>query len=308
MKSCAPFVSNLSRRNVDCPIEKTGHMENCVDLNIGIDDFGSLSDFVYRKAGIRFEAKKLYFLSKRIQRRMQDLGIATASEYIRNLRFSDPNGIEFQNLINLLTVNETYFFRDFPQLQSFAEHCLPELAARKASRGDTVLRILSAGCSTGEEPYTLAIILLEMLDNIKGWKVEILACDIDLNVLGKARRAVYETRSVKDVPPEYLPRYFNKNPEGSYSLKNEVKRMVRFEHMNLAEKGMLRRQGTFDFVFCRNVLIYFDDVSRKQMVDRFYVALDPRGYIFLGSSESVGRITTGFGIRRAGGHLVYYKE
>jgi chemotaxis protein methyltransferase CheR len=289
-------------------MEKTERTEHGAELNIGIDDFRSLSDFIYRKAGIRFEPKKLYFLSKRIQRRMQDLGIETPLEYIRSLRFSDPNGIEFQNLINLLTVNETYFFRDFPQLQSFAEHCLPELTARKSSRGDTVLRILSAGCSTGEEPYTLAIILMEMLDNIKGWQVEILACDIDLNVLGKARKAVYEARSVKDVPPEYMPRYFNKNPEGSHSLKNEVKRMVRFEHINLAEKGMLRQQGTFDFIFCRNVLIYFDDLSRKQMVDRFYVALDPGGYIFLGSSESVGRITTGFGIKRAGGHLVYYKE
>jgi chemotaxis protein methyltransferase CheR len=292
---------------VENPIKKSGGTEHGVDLDIGIDDFGCLSDFIYRKAGIRFEPKKLYFLSKRIQRRMQELGIDTPSEYIRSLRFSDPNGVEFQNLINLLTVNETYFFRDFPQLQSFAEHCLPELTARKSSRGDTVLRILSAGCSTGEEPYTLAIILLEMLDNIRQWQVEILACDIDLNVLGKARHAVYETRSLKDVPPEYLPRYFKEYPAGSYSLKNEAKRMVRFEHMNLAEKGMLRQQGTFDFIFCRNVLIYFDDLSRKQMVDRFYAALDPGGYIFLGSSESVGRITTGFGIKRAGGHLVYYK-
>ena len=308
MKSCVPFVLNWSRNNMEYPIEKSGRTEYGVDLNIGVDDFGSLSDFIYRKAGIRFEPKKLYFLSKRIQKRMQDLGIDTPSEYIRSLRFSDPNGIEFQNLINLLTVNETYFFRDFPQLQSFAEHCLQELTARKSSKGDKVLRILSAGCSTGEEPYTLAIILMEMLDNIRQWQVEILACDIDLNVLGKARKAVYETRSLKDMPPEYLPRYFKENPDGSYSLKNEVKRMVRFEHMNLSENGMLRRQGTFDFIFCRNVLIYFDDLSRKQMVDRFYVALDPGGYIFLGSSESVGRITTGFGIKRAGGHLVYYKE
>jgi len=272
-----------------------------------MDDFESLADFIYRRAGIRFESKKIYFLSKRIQKRMQQLGIESSSEYIRLLRFSDPGGSEFQQIISLLTVNETYFFRDFSQLEAFAEHCLQDLCARKASRGEKSLKIWSAGCSTGEEPYTLAIILQEMMDEIRHWVVDILANDIDQVVLEKAREAVYETRSLKDVPPEYLCRHFQKRANGSYNVSQDIKKMVRFEHMNLSDKETIRKHKGFDFIFCRNVLIYFDDVSRKQLVDYFYTALNPGGFIFLGSSESVGRITTGFKLKRSGGHLVYYK-
>lgn len=276
-------------------------------MNITMDEFESLSDFVYRRAGIRFESKKIYFLSKRIEKRMEELGMETPFEYIRFLRFSDGGNSEFQNLMNLLTVNETYFFRDFPQLEAFAEHCLLELTERKAACGDKVLRIWSAGCSTGEEPYTLAIILLEMIEDFKDWNVQILATDIDLTVLEKAEKAVYCARSVHDVPPEYLVRYFGERPNGLYALSHQVKKMVEFEHLNLADKEAIRKKRGFDLIFCRNVLIYFDDVSRKQAVDHFYVALDPGGYIFLGSSESVGRINTAFKLKRAGGFLVYYK-
>jgi chemotaxis protein methyltransferase CheR len=277
-------------------------------VDIIAEDFEVLADFIYRKAGIRFELKKMYFISKRIQRRMEELGVETPAEYIRFLRFSDRDGLEFQKLVNLLTVNETYFFRDFSQLQAFGEHCLPEVAERKAARGDMTLRIWSAGCSTGEEPYTLAIILLEMLDDSRKWDIEILASDIDQNVLARAREAHYGARSLKDVPPEYLERYFIKSGNGHHSVSPRLRKLIRFEHLNLAEKEKLRQKRGFDFIFCRNVLIYFDDVSRKQLVDSFYVSLDRGGYIFLGSSESVGRITTGFQLKRAGGYLVYYKD
>jgi chemotaxis protein methyltransferase CheR len=272
-----------------------------------MDDFESLADFVYRRAGIRFESKKIYFLSKRIQKRMEQLGMESHSEYVRLLRFSDPGGVEFQQFINLLTVNETYFFRDFTQLEAFAEHCLQELCAKKASRGERSLKIWSAGCSTGEEPYTLAIILHEMMDEIQRWVVDILASDIDQVVLEKARRAVYEARSLRDVPAEYLDRHFQKIGNGSYKVSQGITKIVRFEHLNLSDKDAIRKYRGFDFIFCRNVLIYFDDVSRKQLVDYFYTALNPGGFIFLGSSESVGRITTGFKLKRSGGHLVYYK-
>lgn len=272
-----------------------------------MDDFENLAEFIYRRAGMRFESKKIYFLSKRIQKRMDHLGVESASDYIRVLRFSDPGGVEFQQLVNLLTVNETYFFRDFGQLEAFAEHCLQELCETKGSRGEKSLRIWSAGCSTGEEPYTLAIILQEMLDDLKEWVVDIMACDIDLVVLEKAKQAVYETRSLRDVPPEYLERHFQKKTNGSYKVSQTIKKMVRFEHLNLSHKEALRKHRGFDFIFCRNVLIYFDDISRKQLVDYFYTALNPGGFIFLGSSESVGRITTGFKLKRSGSHLVYYK-
>jgi len=271
-----------------------------------VDEFETLSDFVYRKTGIRFESKKMYFITKRIQKRMEVQGIETVPDYIRLLRFSDPNGIEFQYLTESLTINETYFFRDFCQLQSFSENCLEEVCEAKLRRNDHTFRIWSAACSTGEEPYTLAIIMMEMLEDWRAWDIEIMASDIDRIALGSARRGVYSQRSIRDVPAEYLKRYFI-NGNGTYQVNNQVKQMVKFEQLNLGDKDALRDHLGFDFVFCRNLMIYFDDKSRKQLVDQFYVSLKSGGYIFLGSSESVGRITTAFRLKRMGNSLVYSK-
>lgn len=274
---------------------------------ITADEFDYLSDFIYRKTGIRYEPKKLYFLSKRIEKRMDALGMESVAEYIRTLRFADPKSQEFQRLIDLLTINETYFFRDFPQLQAFGEHCLIERVEDKTALRDRNLRIWSAGCSTGEEPYTLAIILMEMIDDIDTWDIVIEASDIDLSALEKAEKATYEPRSLRDVPGAYLSRYFRKQKNGAYRIAKAVKDMVTFDHINLADKAAIRRKRDFDFIFCRNLLIYFDDLSRKRLVDQFYVALKPGGYIFLGSSESIGRISTAFKLKRMGGYIVYHK-
>jgi chemotaxis protein methyltransferase CheR len=274
---------------------------------LSIDEFENLSGFIYRKTGIRFESKKIYYISKRIEKRMEALSVETVNEYIRMLRFSDSGGNEFQNLVDLLTINETYFFRDFPQLQAFGEHCLADVAQRKAARGDQRLRVWSAPCSTGEEPYTLGIILDAMLDNIRLWEIEIIASDIDRRVLDTARSGKYEQRRLRDVPPEYMQDYFLASANGTREISKKIRGLVKFEHLNLCDKESLRSRMGFDFIFCRNLLIYFDEVSRKQLVDQFYLALNPGGYIFLGSSESVGRISTAFKMKRVGGYLVYYK-
>lgn len=274
--------------------------------NITSGELEILIDLIYRKTGIRFEEKKLYFISKRIEKRMSALGMERFSEYLRLLRFSDRDNLEFQQLTDLLTINETYFFRDFPQMEVFAEQCLVEVAEKKEKIGKRSLRLWSAGCSTGEEPYTLAIIASEMLDDASAWDIKIIAGDIDTNALEKAKRGVYEIRSVRDVPPEYLSKYF-KVSGGLYMVKDQIRNMVQFEHINLSDKSHIRQKMGFDFIFCRNVLIYFDDISRKRLVDQFYLALNPGGYIFLGSSESVGRISTAFRLKKVGGHIVYYK-
>lgn len=273
------------------------------------DVYEALIEFIYRKAGIRYDPKRIYFLAKRVEKRMAIMGIEDAADYNRHLRFNDKGGVEFQNLINLLTINETYFFRDFLQLQSFGEHCLNEIKEKKkAANPRKTLRIWSAACSSGEEPYTIAIILLEMLEDIAEWKVEIIANDIDVNILGKAREGIFNERSLRDVPEEYLEKYFENHHEGNYRLVNHVRQMVSFVHLNLADKTALRELRGFDFVFCRNLLIYFDDVSRKELVDHFYIALNPGGYIFLGSSESVTRISSAFKMKSMGKHLVYYRD
>jgi len=274
-------------------------------LYINSDDFVDLTSYIYKQSGIKFENKKMYFINKRVDKRLTELGLDSVRDYLRFLKFKD-NGTELQELMNLLTVNETYFFREFSTLEAFAEHCLQETAERKLENDENKLRIWSAGCSTGEEPYTLAIIIREMLDNVDDWDVEILATDIDETVLEKGKRAEYDERSIKDVPDEYYRKYFEFR-NGKHTPKEKVRDMVTFEHLNLMDKMSMRKKRGFDFVFCRNVLIYFDDISRKQVVDHFYIALNGGGYIFLGHSESVGRITTAFKMKKYGSNLVYFK-
>lgn len=271
---------------------------------ISNDDYVDLTAFIYKKSGIKFEDKKRYFINKRVEKRLNELSMESVRDYLRFLKFKD-NGDEFQALMNLLTVNETYFFREFSTLETFAEHCLMEIAERKAEARDNTIRIWSAGCSTGEEPYTLAIIAREMLD-IHNWNVEIHASDIDENVLEKALEAKYDDRSLKDVPDEYYKKYFTTSG-GFHSPVPEVRKMVRFEHLNLMDRMNMRKKRGFDFIFCRNVLIYFDEISRKQVVDHYYLSMNRGGYIFLGHSESVGRITTAFSMKRMGNNVVYYK-
>lgn len=274
-------------------------------MELTLEYFIKLRNLIYERTGINYEENKIYYIKKRLQQRMESCAIFEVDEYIRYLKLFDRNGKEFQELVNLLTVNETYFFREFPQLQIFAEECLGEVVEHKLATGDRTLKILSAGCSTGAEAYTLAIILKEMLDNFKNWEVMIKAVDIDENVLASGRRAIYDSRSVKDVPELYLKSYFTSTGLDKYTVKPEIKEMVVFEHLNLMDRRALRDESNYDFVFCRNVLIYFDDTSRKQVVDRFYIMLNQGGFIFLGHAESLSRISTAFKIRRMNGYIVY---
>lgn len=275
-------------------------------MELAIEYFIKLRDLIYERTGISYEENKIYYLKKRLQARMEARQMKEVDEYIKYLKHLDHNGREFQELMNLLTVNETYFFREFSQLQVYAESCLNEVIEKKLAAGNHTLKVFSAGCSTGEEPYTLSIILKEMLDNFNRWDVLVKAGDIDENVLAYARRGIYDKRSVKDVPPTYLRHYFSHKGE-QYAIKPEIKDMVVFEHLNLMDRRALRLEDNYDFVFCRNVLIYFDDLSRKQVVDKFYAMLNPGGFIFLGHAESLSRISTAFKIRRMDDHIVYQK-
>ena len=271
----------------------------------GFNMFTQIRDMLYKKTGIFISNNKIYALKKRVEKRVESLGLPSPKEYIEYLKYMDSSGREFANLVNEITVNETYFFRNFPQLQAFAEHCLPEVVERKKKQKIHTVNVLSAGSSTGEEPYTLSIICQEMLD--PSFRCKIDALDIDSKALEAAQKAVYSKRSVKDVPLKYLEKYFVKKGE-VYQLKDSVKKDVHFYRVNLFDREALLSIGkNYDFVFCRNVLIYFSDESRRKVVESFYVMMNPGGYIFLGHSESISRITTAFELKRIGGHLVYQK-
>lgn len=277
-------------------------------MTLALKDFTVIRDEVYRKLGLYFEDSKVYFIQKRLEQRMEMRGVESFADYAFLLRFGDSDGQEMQALANLVTTNETYMFREFEQLQAFADHCLPMVLKPREATNDRQLRIWSAGCSSGEEPYTLAIILQEVMHDCDAWDIKIIATDIDQVRLEMARRAVYEERAVHEVPPEYFARHIMRLPAGFFAIKPDTAKLVEIEHLNLNDRQAMRGMRQFDFIFCRNVLIYFDDVSRKAVVDHFYNALKPGGFIFLGHSESIGRISTAFKLLRVGTHLVYRKE
>lgn len=268
--------------------------------------YSRLVDLIYEKTGILFADDKEYFVERRVMSRMARLGIDDFQEYYFRLKFADDNALEWQELINSLTINETYFFRDFPQLAGFAEDIIPYVIREKEKKGLYQLKLWSAGCATGEEPYTLAIILLEMLPEPELWDIEILATDIDTRVLGFARRGIYGERSIKDVPPEYLSKYFRKHSD-KYAVIPELKKMVTFEKLNLADNQEMQRKRGFDFIFCRNVLIYFGSEKRRKVLEHFYEALNPGGFIFLGHSEQVSRFSSRFTAVKINETLAYRK-
>jgi chemotaxis protein methyltransferase CheR len=256
---------------------------------------------IYKKTGIHYEYNKKYFVQKRIEKRAEMLEIGSLSEYFVMLKFAEDSQ-EFDQLINDLTVNETYFFRDFPQLRNFAEDVLPIFV--KENEGRRKIKIWSAACSTGEEPYTLSIILQEMLDSYDKWEVQIIASDINTEVLQFARMGIYESRSIKDVPLEYLEKYFTRRHD-KYLINLNVRKPVIFKRINLMDEDEMSNITGCDFIFCRNCLIYFNDESRKEVLANFYKSLNPSGFIFLGHSESVGRISSAYKVQRIGDTIIY---
>ena len=276
--------------------------------------FLKFQKLIYDQTGLHFDERKQYFFVRRLEHRLEVAGSTNPQDYYQMLRYGNNGAVaELQALVESLTTNETYFFREYPQLQSFADVILPEVLERKRRQSDYVLRLWSAGCSTGEEPYTLAIILREVIEDFDRWQIYITATDINRAVLQAAEDALYGERSLKDVPTAYREKYFQlEHPstyaaERQYQLQPAVRRMVKFRPANLMDLSVARGLGGQDFIFCRNVLIYFDEASTRQVVGGFYDALRPGGYIFLGHSESMGRITSAFQMVRRGDVLVYMK-
>jgi len=266
--------------------------------------FDKFIKLIYKKTGLFYEYNKKYYVQKRLETRAEQLEMDSLDEYYIMLKFSeDP--FEFDKLINDLTVNETYFFRDFPQLRNFAEDVLPVFVREKGDRRK--IKIWSAACSTGEEPYTLSIILQEMLEKPEEWEIQILASDINTEVLQSARIGLYDGRSVKDVPPEYLEKYFTRRHD-KYLVNLDVKKPVSFRRINLMDEKEMSNINGCDFIFCRNCLIYFDDESRRSVLSCFYESLNPGGFIFLGHSESVGRISSAYRVQRIGDAIVYSRH
>ncbi len=282
-----------------------------ISKNIQMSDraFLILRDMIYERSGIYFPDHKKYILENRLSGRIEDGGFEDFDKYIDFLRYDSLREKEFPTLFDIVTTNETSFFRDTNQLHTFESMVLPRIMKGNEKKGLKKLRIWSAACSTGEEPYTLAMIILNRcsyLQNI-GWDVEIYGSDISEGVINSARRGEYNGYSVRNVPPQYLDRYFTKNGNGKYSIRHEVKGMVRLSNINLLDGMKLCMLRDMNIIFCRNVLIYFDEAAKKRVIDGIYDCLAPGGYLFIGHAESLFNISRAFKLINMDNVLVYQK-
>jgi chemotaxis protein methyltransferase CheR len=271
-------------------------------------DFEILRDFIYNTCGMYFTIQKKYFVESRVTKRMENLSMKVHGEYARYLKNGPAGSGELKQLLNDLTTNETYFFRNPPQLKALENQLLPEVAAPKEKIGFRKLRIWSAGSSSGEEAYTLAMVLLEKKETtLKNWIFDIVGTDINDEVLTKARDGVYNSYSVRHVPENYMRKYFKKESTDRFVISPEVKKLVNFQHLNLYDDNKMLFMKTFDFIFCANVLIYFDIASKSKVVQHFYNNLQPYGYFFVGQSESLHGVNDKFKTVHFPGGFAYKK-
>jgi chemotaxis protein methyltransferase CheR len=267
-------------------------------------DFQKFREYFYRKTGIHFDDAKRYFVDKRLLERIAATGSDDFRTWFSLLRF-DARGLELQQLVNAMTVNETYFFREAYQFDCMVNDLMGEVVRRK--RPGERIRIWSVPSSTGEEPYSIAIYLLERWPLIHQHEVEILSSDIDTRVLEAARTGVYSARSVGELPRAYLDKYFTRQGANEYTISRDLVAAVEFSRVNLCEGADTRRFRDIDIVFCRNLLIYFDDLSRRVAAEAMYDAMSPGGFLCLGHSESMSRISALFDVKRFRDAMVYQK-
>ena len=267
-------------------------------------DYEKFRDYFYHKTGIFFNDSKRYFVDKRIIERMEISGYESFQSYFSFVHFQESEH-EFQELVNVMTVNETYFFREDYQLECMCKSVLDEVV-RHQSKKNTI-KIWSVPCSTGEEPYSIALYLLEYWPWINEIDVEIYASDIDTRVIQKCREGIFNQRSIQYIPENILRKHFNRKNNDEYQISQELIESVNFSHINLCNVASTRSYRNFDLIFCRNLLIYFDDLSRRKAIDALYDALNIGGFIFLGHSESMSRSSSLFKVRKFPECIIYQK-
>jgi chemotaxis protein methyltransferase CheR len=250
-----------------------------------------------------FTEAKRYYVDRRVDERMQATGSQTFASYFARLRIDSLNEVE--QLVNAFTVNETYFYRELHQLQCLTNNLLAERVAQAGS--DTAIRLWSLPCSTGEEPYSIAIWLLQNWPPVDAFDIEIIGSDIDTSVLESARAGVFGKRALMQLSPDLVEKYFVPLGDGQWRIADDIRDSVRFAPANLISMAETATFGRFDVIFCRNVLIYFDDASRRIAAENLYESLLPGGFLCLGHTESMSRISPLFEVRRFSDAIVYQR-
>ncbi len=259
-------------------------------LNIPLSDttFKNIRDYIYEKSGIYISDTKKYLIENRLSRILHEKKMNSFEEYLKTVKFNS-NGSELSRLFDAVTTNETYFFREEHQLTTLIDHIIPSVM--QGNKNSHKFKVWSAACSTGEEPYTIAMMLMEKRLTTKDFEIK--ASDISDGVLSSAKKAVYNSYSVRNIPGHYLNKYFDSKGD-NFNLSSRVKSSVNFRKINLIDdRGMNSIRG-MDVIFCRNVLIYFDNKAKQKVVSNLYDSLIPGGYLIIGSSESLHNVTRAF--------------
>jgi len=281
---------------------------NTAQPGMSDETFRLLRDFIYEHSGIFFSDNKKSQLENRLSLRLKANNLPDFDKYYYLLKYDPQASRELRALFDSVTTNETSFFRSPPQIQAFQEKALPEILGKRAAQGEKVLRIWSAGCSTGDEPYTLGMVVWEVLgEKMPEWDVKIFASDISEKALKSARAAVYNDYTLRSVPPDIKKKYFiQEGPQ--FRVCDDIRMLVELQYLNFNDEKRVKLMRGFDIIFCRNVLIYFDDAAKKRFVSQLYDNLNPGGYLFIGHSESLHNISRAFKLVHFPGALGYKKE
>jgi chemotaxis protein methyltransferase CheR len=268
-----------------------------------------IRDLIYLVSGIYQPEEKLYLLASRCARRMSAVGAKTPTEYLELLTLRGNREVELRLLLNEITIGETYMFRSPAQLEALRSVILPQVVQAKGTMGFKKLRLWSAGCSTGEEPYTLAMFLLEESAKLlSGWTFEILATDLNDNSVATAKAGIYGEYALRNTSEALRKKYFKPYDERRLQATDQLKSIIRFERVNLSDDGKMTFLKGYDVIFCCNVLIYFDLNSKRKVTQHFYSNLVPGGYLFLGHAESLYQVDDRFRLLHFPGALGYLKS
>ena len=276
-----------------------------MELEILDKDVRLFQGLISRKSGISLEDSRLDTLRAGLYTEMESKGFADPSQYYNFLRFHPDGAAELEQLLTYVTINETYFFRNPAHFNALRDHVLFRLSREKK---DGVIKVWSAGCSTGEEPYSIAIAFLDLFEDRPNLKIEIVGTDVDRTALEKARRGFYRNRALRVTEDRHKKRYFEET-SGGFEISEQLKQIVRFEHFNLMETPYLKpSKAHWDIIFCRNVVIYFDRRSVHHVVNNLCSVLSDDGYLFMGHAESLDGISDDLSLTEVGETFIYTKK
>lgn len=278
------------------------------DYPMSQETFENWREYIYNLTGIYFQDNKKYLLESRLQKRIKHLNLKTYEEYLDYIKYSPNRNGEYRYLFEAITINETFFFRNQPQLDAMVSAIIPELLKSPSKTNKNKLRIWSAASSSGEEAYSIAMVLTEFIKpKYPGLNFEIIGTDINELMIETAKRGLYKEYSIRNTPPYYLKKYFNQTSEG-YEIKPDIKNLASFKVLNLYDDAAMRSMTNFDIIFCANVLIYFDMKSKIKVVSHLYNSLIKGGYLFIGYSETLHGISKAFKLVSFPKTIGYKKE